>query len=61
MSKNRRETRKVELVETNNIAMALDRLKKHGDWRRALYHAMCMSYTGNYVTQQKVREAMELP
>jgi hypothetical protein len=65
MAKNRTETRKVELVETHNIALAIDRLREAGAhdsfrWRRALYHALSMTYTDRSTTE-KIRIALELP
>lgn len=60
----KKETRKVELVETHNIALALDRLRGgHYDrerWRRALYHALTMTDSGREVCE-KVRVALGLP
>ena len=64
MSKNCNETRKIELVETDNIARSLDRLGEQYDalrWRRALYHAMCMTNVGSHDICMKIREALELP
>lgn len=65
MSKNRNETRKIELVETDNIARSLDRLTdgtfNDSRWRRALYHAVCMTNSGNHSMRAKIREALELP
>jgi len=66
MSKNRTETRKIELVETGNIALSLLRLRATSPydsvrWKRALYHAMAMSYTVDSVTLTRIREALELP
>jgi hypothetical protein len=65
MSKNRSETRKVELVETHNLALAIDRLREAGShdcnrWKRALYHALAMTYTERSVIE-KIRVALELP
>lgn len=62
MAHNRRETRKIELVETGNIALSLSRMKDgHIDLRRALYHALTMSYAVNTDAIRKIREALELP
>lgn len=62
---NRAETRKVELVETDNIARAIHRLKEAGPcdfyrWRRALHHALSMNYMDRSILE-KVRIALELP
>lgn len=63
MAKNRTETRKAELVETQNIALAITRLQgppyDDGRWRRALYHAAGM--TLNRSQCEKLRIALELP
>ena len=64
MSKNRNETRKIELVETDNIARSLERLQATYDgdrWRRALYHALDMTQVGNHLIRKAIREALELP
>jgi hypothetical protein len=66
-TKQLRETRKIELVETHNIALALNRLEKYSQswdsrqWKRALYHALCMSSAPNDDHRRKIREALELP
>ena len=44
-TKQQRETRLNELVETHNLALSLKRLEEatpfdHGRWERALYHAI---------------------
>jgi hypothetical protein len=58
-------TTKVELVETQNLALSLKRLTGppyEGDrWRRALYHALTMTHTVNRDEAAKIREALELP
>lgn len=63
-AKRLRETRKVELVETHNIALSIDRLREgpydSEKWKRALYHALAMSQVGRD-TLEKVRIALELP
>ena len=64
MSKNRNETRKIELVETDNIARSLDRLKdgfNDDRLKRALYHALDMTRVGSHLTRKAIREALELP
>jgi hypothetical protein len=60
-------TDKVELVETQAIALSLKRLRdgaKNGydteRWKRALYHALTMTYTDRAMTKA-IREALELP
>lgn len=65
MSKQLRETRKAELVETHNIALSLDRLggapyDSHR-WRRALYHALAMNGAPGHNMLEKIRIALELP
>lgn len=65
-SKQQRETRNVELVETGNLAISLSRIQKlSGDyqgrkWKRALYHAMQMTGMADS-TCEAVRKALELP
>ncbi len=64
MSKNRTETRKIELVETGNITLALNRLCTPYvgmAWKRALYHAIAMSCARNDSVLEKVRIALDLP
>lgn len=60
-------TDKIELVETQNLALAFNRLRdgsKNGydknRWKRALYHALTMTYT-DYAVSKAIREALELP
>lgn len=64
MSKRLGVTKKIELVETHNIALSIERLRQppydRERWRRALYHALCMTSVGRQETQ-KIREALELP
>ena len=64
-TKQQRETRLAELVETHNLALSLQRLRgspyDEGRWKRALYHALSMAYAGSYTARQKIREALELP
>jgi hypothetical protein len=65
-TKQLRETRKIELVETHNIALSLDRLARASTYqedatRRALYHALCMTGTFSAIARAKIREALELP
>lgn len=66
-TKQHRETRQIELVETHNIALSLERMQKaagyetDGRRKRALYHAVCM--TNSFTTQERVnlRIALNLP
>lgn len=63
-SKQAKETRLIELVETNNIARSLNRIKRiSGDrekWKMAIYHAMFIS--GCWKSElERVRQAFELP
>ena len=65
-TKQQRETTLCELVETHNLVLALRRLQNTGShddgrWRRALYHALTMTYSGNSSMRTKIREALELP
>lgn len=64
MTKQLRETRKAELVETHNIALSIVRLQgapyDDGRWRRALYHAIGMAGL-NRNEREKLRIALELP
>jgi uncharacterized protein YqiB (DUF1249 family) len=64
-SSNRKDTRKIELVETNNIALAIRRMSPHGwdnqSWKRALYHAAAMAEVANKDTLRRLRDALELP
>ena len=65
MSKRNAVTRKIELVETHNIALSLDRLCESWSdnvrWKRAFYHALAMSNAGNRGVLEKIRVALELP
>jgi hypothetical protein len=62
----RTETRKVELVETHNLLLSLERLSDAGPydsdrWKRALYHALSMASAPSRSTIEKIRQALELP
>lgn len=64
-SKQQRQTRTVELVETGNIAISLHRLQNAGAydterWKRALYHAVCMA-THSSGEKEAIRKALGLP
>jgi hypothetical protein len=65
MTHQQRQTRKVELVETHNLALSLQRLREVGyledALRRALYHALCMTSAFDHNTRQQIRQAMKLP
>lgn len=55
-------TRQIEMVETHNLALCLDRLCKSGGQGRALYHAICMSNAfSNYEQRKAIREALRQP
>ena len=65
-SRQDRETRKVELVETHNIALSLRRIQNapgydNRRWKRALIHALGMAYVGSDEERKKIREAVDLP
>ena len=59
-------TDRMELVETHNLALSIARLRgggggyDDGRWKRALYHAVCMT-VGEWEMKQKIREALKLP
>ena len=62
----RKATTRVELVETHNIALSIDRICSapggaFNAWKRALYHAICMSQASDYALLKRIREALELP
>ena len=61
----KKNTRQIEMVETHNLALCLDRLGDScGNTRasRALYHAICMSNTYfNNDVRKAIREALKLP
>ena len=66
-TKQDRQTRMIELVETHNLLRSLVRIKNAPGfddqgrrWKRSLYHAMSMAYVSNS-TLEKVRIALELP
>ena len=62
-TKLQRETRKIELVETDNLARSFSRLNngKFSSLNRALYHALSMSGCLDYETLTAIREALKLP
>lgn len=59
-----REVRQIEMVETYNLCNSIKRLKDAPNydqdrWKRALYHAVGMAcHRGD---QEKIRNALELP
>ena len=61
-----RKTEHIELVETHNLALSINRLRSgypsydEGRWKRALYHAVCMTIH-EWETKQKIREALKQP
>lgn len=63
-TKQQRETRMIELVETHNIALSLQRLTSSpysvGRWKRALYHALAMDGCAGRDELAKIREALGL-
>lgn len=64
-TKQARETRRAELVETHNIALSIKRLQEVAGhdamrWRRSLYHALGMNYIDTRVMEE-VRKALGLP
>lgn len=67
MSNRKGKTDKTELVETHNIALALQRLTNAAGgysserWKRALYHALGMTETPGRAMLEKIRIALELP
>jgi hypothetical protein len=67
MSIQRKSTEKVELVETHNLALSFQRLRalpgqyNEDPARRALYHALCMSYLFDTDSRRLIREALKLP
>lgn len=65
-TKQDRQTRQIEMVETHNLAISLRRLRESPGydptkWKRALYHAISMSSVSSTSEIAKIREAMELP
>lgn len=65
MSANRTETRKIELVEIDNICRSFHRINcaTYGSLilRRALFHALMMESNLSSAMMTKLREALELP
>lgn len=64
--KRQRSTEKIELVETHNIALSLERIKDapgydQERWKRALIHALGMARVASNTEQKAIREALGLP
>ena len=54
------------MVETHNIALSLRRISDASGhdpdrWKRALVHALGMSYHGSFEEKKAIREALKLP
>lgn len=65
-TKQQRETRQIEMVETHNLAKSLRRLSEtpgYGSrhWKRALYHALSLSGAVMDSELAAVRSALGLP
>ena len=61
-----RSTTRIELVETHNLSLSLNRLccgpYDTDRWKRAFYHALTMSNASiNREDLTKIREALHLP
>lgn len=65
MSDRLTKTDKIELVETHNLMLSLNRLNSAPydsmKWRRAFYHALAMSELRGTEILRRMREALELP
>lgn len=65
MSKRHGKTDRIELVETHNLALAIQRLNQvpydSGRWRRALYHALGIVDCPGRTMMENIRKALELP
>lgn len=64
-TKQQRQTRQIELVETYNLHLSLQRLRESGPydnekWKRALHHALAMNKIDS-ATLERVRIALQLP
>ena len=66
-TKQNRQTRQIEMVETHNIALSLRRLYDSGPydslrWKRAFYHALLMAHTSaSFEEKALIRQALRLP
>lgn len=61
----RKATQKIELVETHNLSLSIQRLRDlrpydSGAWKRAVYHALTLNNVDHGVIKL-IREALELP
>lgn len=66
ITKQARETRQTEMVETYNIALSIRRMAEapgydHDRWKRAIYHAVCMEDKGTRDERAALRQALNLP
>lgn len=66
MSNRQTRTSRVELVETHNLCLSLNRLwhvKPYNSlrWKRALYHALAMSSGASSEETKNIRLALNLP
>lgn len=66
MSTSRTQTRRIELVETGNIAISISRISKVSGWqssaiKRAIYHAITMANCLTSDEESAVRQALKLP
>lgn len=64
-SKQSRQTRQIEMVETHNIALSIHRIQNapgydSDRWKRCFYHAIGMT-SGSFEEKKKLREALNLP
>jgi len=64
--KQEKTTQLTELVETHNIALSLKRIRSapgydDARWRRALYHALAMSYVASNSELEQIRVAIKIP
>lgn len=61
----KRSTDKIELVETQNIALSINRMRSGiydtERWKRALYHAALMTGCATREELTAIREALKLP
>lgn len=64
-TKQQRETCQLEVVETYNLYRSFERLRQPPfdglRWKRALVHALGMSFCASSIDRQKIREALGLP
>lgn len=66
-TKQNRETRQIEMVETHNIALSLVRIQNAPGYdndsrkKRAIYHAACMTNSFTNEEKKNLRIALNLP